>query len=65
VSDVLYRGTTVRYYVAVEGDGGVVEPFAEYSARSDPDLARGDRVELWWEPTDLRFFDAAGERVDE
>lgn len=63
VSDVLYRGSTVRYYVEVCSDRDTAEPFAEYSARSDPGLTRGDRVALRWEPSELRFFDAAGDRV--
>ncbi|ESS05493.1 MAG: ABC-type spermidine/putrescine transport system, ATPase component [uncultured archaeon A07HB70] len=63
VSDVLYRGTSVRYYVAVAGAAGSVEPFAEYSARTDPGFERGDRVALRWRPSDLRFFGPAGERL--
>ncbi len=65
VSDVLYRGTSVRYYVAVEGSGGTVEPFAEYSARDDPEFERGDPVALRWRPSDLRFFRPTGERLCE
>jgi len=64
VSDVLYRGTSVRYYVAVEGTGSV-EPFAEYSARDDPEFGRGDPVALRWRPSDLRFFGPTGERLGE
>jgi spermidine/putrescine transport system ATP-binding protein len=59
VSDVLYRGSTVRYYVEADG----VEPFAEFSTRTDPGLDRGDRVAVRFNPDDLRLFDATGERL--
>ena len=59
VTDVLYRGSTVRYYV----DVGDATPFADFSARSDPGLDRGDAVELRWSPDDLRVYDAGGEPV--
>ena len=59
VADVLYRGSTVRYYV----DVGDATPFVEYSARADPGLDRGAAVELRWTPSDLRYFDTEGARL--
>lgn len=59
VSDVLYRGSTVRYYV----DVGDASPFVEYSTRSDPGFDRGTSVVLRWTPDALRYFDAEGERI--
>ena len=59
VSDVLYRGSTVRYYV----DIGDASPFVEYSSRSDPGFDRGASIVLRWTPDALRYFDAEGERI--
>jgi len=59
VADVLYRGSTVRYYV----DIGDATPFVEYSARADPELDRGASAELRWTPSDLRYFDSEGDRL--
>ena len=59
VSDVLYRGSTVRYYVDIGG----ARPFVEYSSRADPDFERGAAAVLRWRPDALRYFDAAGERI--
>jgi len=59
VSDVLYRGSTIRYYV----DVGDASPFVEYSTRSDPGFDRGTSVVLRWTPDALRYFDAEGERI--
>jgi len=60
VADVLHRGSTVRYYLDVGAD---IEPFTEYSLRTDPELTVGASVELSWEPGALRFFDETGRRV--
>lgn len=59
VTDVLYRGSTVRYYV----DVGEATPFVEYSTRSDPHLNRGASVTLRWTPATLRYFDSGGGRI--
>lgn len=59
VTDVLYRGSTVRYYVAV----GEASPFVDYSTRSDPELDRGASVALRWTPDALRYFNSEGDRL--
>lgn len=59
VSDVLYRGSTVRYYV----DIGEAHPFVEYSAREDPGFEHGATVALRWRPGALRYFDTTGARI--
>lgn len=60
VSDVLYQGSQTRYYVDVHGD---VEPFVEYSRRTDPNVTVGTDVTLRWDPEAVRFYDATGERL--
>ena len=59
VTDVLYRGSMVRYYVAV----GEANPFVEYSSRADPGFDRGASVVLRWPPAALRYFDDSGDRI--
>lgn len=59
VTDVLYRGSTVRYYV----DIGEATPFVEYNTRADPGFDRGAAVALQWTPATLRYFDSEGDRI--
>ncbi|MCG1002823.1 MULTISPECIES: ABC transporter ATP-binding protein [Halobacterium] len=58
VTDVLYRGSSVRFYVEI-GDSSV---FFEQSVGAETDFEVGDRVRVTWDPTDLLLF-SAGDRV--
>ncbi|MFB6113731.1 MAG: ABC transporter ATP-binding protein, partial [Halodesulfurarchaeum sp.] len=58
ITDVLYRGGSVRFFVEV-GDGSV---FFEQSIGAETDFEVGDRIVVGWEPSDLLVF-AEGERI--
>ncbi|PSP74020.1 ABC transporter ATP-binding protein [Halobacteriales archaeon QS_3_64_16] len=60
ITDVLYRGASVRYYVSLsEG-----ELFFERSVGEETDFEASDDVRVGWNPSDLLVF-ADGERVGE
>ncbi|WP_232688462.1 ABC transporter ATP-binding protein [Halobacterium zhouii] len=58
ITDVLYRGSSVRFYVEI-GDAGV---FFEQSVGADTEFEVGDSVSVSWDPDDLLVF-SAGDRV--
>jgi spermidine/putrescine transport system ATP-binding protein len=58
ITDVLYRGASVRYYVSLP-DG---ELFFERKVGEGTGLDVGEDVQVNWDPTDLLVF-AEGERV--
>jgi spermidine/putrescine transport system ATP-binding protein len=60
ITDVLYRGASVRYYVSLP-DG---ELFFERSVGEETSFEANDDVRVSWDPTDLLIF-ADGERVRE
>jgi len=59
ITDVLYRGSTVRFYVECAGE----HLFFEQSVGADTDFAVGDAVTVSWDPADLLAFAADGDRV--
>ena len=60
ITDVLYRGASVRYYVSLaEG-----ELFFERSVGEETNFGANDDVRVSWDPSDLLVF-ADGERVRE
>jgi spermidine/putrescine transport system ATP-binding protein len=58
VTDVLYRGSSVRFYVEV-GDEHL---FFERSVGDDTEVSVGDDVHVAWDPSDLLLF-SGGDRV--
>lgn len=58
ITDILYRGSTVRYYVDI---GGTL--FVERSVGILEQFDEGDEVELSWNQTDLLCFDQTGTTV--
>jgi spermidine/putrescine transport system ATP-binding protein len=58
ITDVLYRGSSVRFYVEI-GDASV---FFEQSVGDDTDLEVGDPVVVSWDPDDLLVF-SEGDRL--
>ena len=58
INNLLYRGSTVRYFV--DTGGGTI--FLELSG-SNATFDQDDSVELLWDPTDVLCFDAAGTTV--
>ncbi|WP_435117227.1 ABC transporter ATP-binding protein [Halolamina sp. C58] len=58
ITDVLYRGSSVRFYVEI-GDASV---FFEQSVGEDTDLEVGDAVVVSWDPSDLLVF-SEGDRL--
>ncbi|GGM65356.1 spermidine/putrescine transport system ATP-binding protein [Halarchaeum rubridurum] len=59
ITDVLYRGSSVRFYVESAGE----HVFFEQSVGADTDFAVGDTVAVSWDPDDLLAFAADGDRV--
>lgn len=59
IRNILYRGSTVRFYVDVGGG----ELFVERSVGDFEGLDEGDDVELSWDRAELLCFDAAGTTV--
>lgn len=58
VTDVLYRGSSVRFYVQI----GETSVFFEQSVGDQTDFEVGDSVVVSWDPTDLLVF-SEGERL--
>ncbi|WP_254522194.1 ABC transporter ATP-binding protein [Natrinema caseinilyticum] len=58
VENLLYRGSTVRYYVDVEGTSLFVE-----KSVGDSSIDEGSTVELRWQATDLLCFDQQGDKI--
>lgn len=58
VESILYRGSTVRYYVDVGG-----ELFVEQSVAADEQFDEGQSVRVTWEQDDILAFDPAGKTV--
>lgn len=59
IRNILYRGSTVRFYVDVGGG----ELFVERSVGDFEGLDEGDDVALSWDRSELLCFDAAGTTV--
>ncbi|GAD52965.1 putrescine transport ATP-binding protein PotA [Halarchaeum acidiphilum MH1-52-1] len=59
ITDVLYRGSTVRFYVDLGGE----HLFFEQSVGADTAFSAGDVVRVSWDPDDLLAFAADGARV--
>jgi spermidine/putrescine transport system ATP-binding protein len=62
VSDVVYRGSSIRYQVGVDTEGSV-ELFVERSVTRAPDLSAGDRVRLSWDIAAVYYFGPDGARI--
>jgi spermidine/putrescine transport system ATP-binding protein len=58
ITDVLYRGSSVRYYVEIGG----TSVFFEQSVGDETDLEVGDPVVVSWDPEDQLVF-SEGERL--
>ena len=58
ITNLLYRGSTVRYFIDIGGG----ELFLELSG-SNAEYVKGDTLELSWDREDLLCFDAAGNTV--
>ncbi|MFC4540579.1 ABC transporter ATP-binding protein [Halosolutus amylolyticus] len=56
VENIIYRGSTVRYYIDVDG----VELFAEQSVGDAEQFEEQDTVQLSWDRSDLLCFDGSG-----
>ncbi|MDX1745609.1 MAG: ABC transporter ATP-binding protein [Halobacteriales archaeon] len=59
VKNILYRGSTVRYYVEVAGD----ELFVEQNVAADEQFDEGQSVTLSWDRDDLLCFDREGNTI--
>ncbi|WP_394740396.1 ABC transporter ATP-binding protein [Natronococcus roseus] len=59
VENVLYRGSTVRYSVSVNGTA----MFAERTGASTDALTAGEEIRIEWDGTDVLAFRADGSRV--
>ena len=59
VSDVVYRGSTLRYRVTVGG----TDLFVERSVERAPELSAGDRTRLSWSVADMYCFGPDGARI--
>jgi spermidine/putrescine transport system ATP-binding protein len=62
VSDVVYRGSSIRYQVGVDTEGST-ELFVERSVTRAPDLSAGDRVRLSWDIAAVYYFGPDGARI--
>ena len=60
VESVLYRGSTVRYSVAVEG----TSVFAERTVSDSGEFEAGDEIRISWDGADVLAFRDDGSRVD-
>ncbi|ELZ17732.1 polyamine-transporting ATPase [Haloterrigena salina JCM 13891] len=60
VESVLYRGSTVRYSVAVEG----TSVFAERTVSDSGEFETGDEIRISWDGADVLAFRDDGSRVD-
>ncbi|WP_226479425.1 ABC transporter ATP-binding protein [Natrinema amylolyticum] len=60
VENVLYRGSTVRYSVDVEG----TSVFAERTVSDSGEFDAGDEIRISWDGADLLVFRDDGSRVD-
>ncbi|NHX35450.1 MULTISPECIES: ABC transporter ATP-binding protein [Halolamina] len=58
ITDVLYRGSSVRFYIEIGG----TSVFFEQSVGDETDLEVGDPVVVSWDPEDLLVF-SEGERL--
>lgn len=63
VADVVYRGSNLRYRVAVGPETGGRDLFVERSVTRAPDLSAGDRAQVSWSVDDLYYFGPDGARV--
>ncbi|ELY55264.1 ABC transporter [Natronococcus amylolyticus DSM 10524] len=59
IENVLYRGSTVRYSVSVNGTA----MFAERTGASTDALTAGEEIRIEWDGTDVLAFRADGSRV--
>ena len=59
IESILYRGSTVRYYVDVGGG----ELFVEQTVGADEQFDEGQTVQVSWEQDDILAFDPAGKTV--
>ena len=62
LSDIVYRGSSIRYQVGVDSEESV-ELFVERSVSRAPDLSVGDRVRLSWNVAAVYYFGPDGARV--
>jgi len=62
VSDVVYRGSSIRYQVGVDTSEGA-ELSVERSVTRAPDLSAGDPVQLSWDITTVYYFGPEGARI--
>ncbi|MFB6183920.1 MAG: ABC transporter ATP-binding protein [Haloarculaceae archaeon] len=60
VEDVLYRGSTVRYYVSIDE----TDLFVERMATGRDDVTEGAEVEVSWAFSDMLCFDDRGNRLE-
>jgi len=64
VSDVIYRGSNIRYHVIPDNDRKEeVNLFVERSVTQAPDLSPSDPVQLSWSPTAAYYFGPDGARI--
>lgn len=59
VTNSLYRGSTIRYYLDIGG----TEVFIERPVTSSGLIEKGDKLQLTWDPAELLCFDSAGKTV--
>jgi len=62
VSEVVYRGSSIRYQVGVDTSEGA-ELSVERSVTRAPDLSAGDRVQLSWDIATVYYFGPDGARI--
>lgn len=62
VSDVVYRGSSIRYQVDIDSGEGA-ELSVERSVTRAPDLSTGERVQLSWDTAAVYYFGPDGARV--
>ena len=64
VSDVVYRGSSLRYRVTVGDDGTAgTDLFVERSVERAPELSAGDRTTLSWAAADMYYFGPDDARI--
>lgn len=61
VSEVIYQGEKMRYYVKIAPE---TEVFLSRPEKRALDLAEGEEVTIAWNPEEALYFDAAGNRID-
>ena len=61
VTDVIYRGKDVRYYVGTRSDTDI---FIDRSERTAPDIEEGEEVTVGWDVSDALYFTPEGDRIE-